>query len=223
MGYTEPVAQQGKIAKRNIHPPISSGEGEGVVVGIVRERLSGGEVGIALDFTGAPVPGRRFSADAGWVAVGTDVVRILFAQFKAAGPEIEHVVVLRLPFSGVRLFIHSMKRVSVAAHGYLEKVNNAPSPKVDRESLPDQTFTMDANIIIAGFSGREACMDLYHSSPQVKVALKRGSNEFRAEPIARVTLTTRLMIDIHDELAAKVAELPQDEHNEVVIEEEADE
>lgn len=213
------MAQQGKIAKRHVQPPISAGEGEGVVVGIVRERLSGGEVGtIALDFTGAPVPARRFSADAAWIAVGTDVVRILFAQFKAAGPEIEHVVVLRLPFAGVRLFIHSMKGVSKTAYDYLEKIHNAPSPQVDKNRLPDQTFTMDANIIIAGFSGREACMDLYHSSPQVKVALKRGSNEFRAEPIARVTLTTRLMMDLHDELASKVDSLPVDEHSEVEVE-----
>lgn len=223
MGYTQRVAQ-GKVAKRHIQPPISAGEGEGVVVGIVRERLSGGDVGtIALDFTGAPVPARRFSADAAWVSIGTDVVRILFGQFKAAGPEIEHVVVLRLPFSGVRLFIHSMKRVSETATDYLKRVNNAGSPEVDKKRLPDQTFTMDANIIIAGFSGREACMDLYHSSPQVKVALKRGSNEFRAEPIARVTLTTRLMMDIHDELKAKVAELPADEHDEILVEEETDE
>src|SRR5438093_7789356 len=83
----------GKLAKRQIHQPITSGEGEGVVVGVVRERLPGG-IGIALDFTGAPVPQRRFSADAAWIAFGSDMVRILFGQFRAAGPELEHVVVL---------------------------------------------------------------------------------------------------------------------------------
>ena len=167
------MAQQ-KIVKRQIHQPITSGEGEGVVVGVVKERLAGG-IGIALDFTGAPVPQRRFSADAAWIAFGTDMVRILFGQYKAAGPELEHVVVLRLPFSGVRFFVESMKGVAQTAHGYLARINNAASPAVDQKSIPDQTFTLDANIIISGFSGREACMDLYHSSPQVRVALKRGA------------------------------------------------
>ena len=115
-------------------------------------------------------------------------------------------------------FVESMKGVAQTAHGYLARINNAASPAVDQKSIPDQTFTLDANIIISGFSGREACMDLYHSSPQVRVALKRGASEFRAEPIARVTLTTQLMMDIHDELAAKVDTLPTEEEQQGEVE-----
>lgn len=200
----------GKVAKRQSHQSITSGEGEGVVVGIVRERSPSG-LGITLDFTGAPVPHRRFSADAAWIAVGSDMVRVLFGQFRAAGPELEHVVVLRLPFLGVRTFVESMKGVSESAHGYLARVDSTPSPSVDRKNIPDQTFTLDANIIVAGFSGREACLDLYHSSPQVRVALKRGGSEFRAEPIARVTLTTQLMMELHDGLASGLASFPVEE------------
>ena len=84
------------------------------------------------------------------------------------------------------------------------------SPSVDKENLPDQTFTLDANILAAGLAGREACLDLYNSSPQVKVALQQGSNEFRAEPVARVQLTTRLLMDVYAELAASEKSLPLD-------------
>lgn len=176
---------------------------------MVREK-SAGTIGILLDFSTAPVPDRRFSADAAWVVVGNDLVRILFAQYKAAGPKIEHLVVVRVPFVGVRQFLHSMTSVAVTGRSILEKVGDKVSAPVDKENLPDQTFTLDANIIAAGLSGREACLDLYNSSPQVKVALKRGSNEFRAEPVARVLLTTRLLMDIHDELAASEKSLPED-------------
>jgi hypothetical protein len=176
---------------------------------MVREKIPGG-VGIQLDFSTVPVPERRFSADAAWLVFGVDVVRILFAQYKAAGPQIEHLVVLRVPFIAVRHFLQSMASITEMGLDFLERVGDTVSPPVDKNPLPDQTFTLDANILIAGYSGREACLDLYNSSPQVKMALKQGSNEFRAEPVARVLLTTRLLMDIHGELAAKTDSLPAD-------------
>lgn len=188
-----------------------------MVVGVVRNRTADG-FGIQLDLSDAPVPERRFSADGAWVTVGPDFARVLFAQFKGAGPEVEHVVVMRLSFHAARLFLQSMTDVAKSAHSYLVTLKNSSSPRVDQRSIPNQTFTLDANIIVAGYSGREACMDLYYSSPQVKVALRRGGNELRAEPVARVLLTTRLLIDIHDELKSKMATLPKDEGEEMMVE-----
>ena len=176
---------------------------------MVRKEVAGG-VSVALDFTSAPVPDRRFSADAAWVVLGSDLVRILFAQYRAAGPQVEHVVVVRVPFTAVRYFVSSMESVGPQGKEYLARVKNPPSPEVDKDKLPEQTFTLDANIMVAGFSDREACIDLYNSSAQAKVALKQGSGEFRAEPIARVFLTTRLLIDLFDELSAMVSKLPAD-------------
>lgn len=196
--------------KRQLHQVVTTRAGEGAVIGIVREKLGGG-VGISLDLSSAPVPDRRFSADAAWIVFGIDLVRILFAQYKVAGPQIEHLVVLRVPFIAVRQFLHSMAGgVAETGHRFLESVGDKTSPPVDKSSIPDQTFTLDSNIIVAGLSGREACLDLYNSSPQVKLALKMGSNEFRAEPVARVQLTTRLLMDIYDELSAKADSLPSD-------------
>lgn len=197
-------------AKRQLHQVLTTRAGEGAVIGMVREKLAGG-VGISLDLSSAPVPDRRFSADAAWIVFGIDLVRILFAQYKVAGPQIEHLVVLRVPFVGVRQFLQSMTGgVAETGRGFLESVGDNTSAPVDKNSIPDQTFTLDANIIVAGLSGREACMDLYNSSPQVKLALKMGSNEFRAEPVARVLLTTRLLMDIYGELSAKENSLPAD-------------
>jgi hypothetical protein len=124
-----------------------------------------------------------------------------------------------MPFAGVRMFLESMRGVSRTGHDYLTKINNPPSPKVDRASAESsQSFTLDANIIIAGYSGREACMDLYHSSAQARMAVKRGSNEYRAEPVVRVTLTTKLLMEIHDELAAIATTMPQDDTEEIEVE-----
>lgn len=197
---------------------LAGKESEGVVIGVVRNRTADG-YGVQLDLSNAPVPERRFSADGGWVVPGTDIIRIVFAQYKGVGPEVEHYVVLRVSFDGVRMFVQSMKSVSETGHAFLEKIGNPPSPEIDRKSISAQSFTLDANIIIAGYSGREACMDLYYSSPQVKVALRRGGNEYRAEPVARVMLTTRLLLDIYQELALTIQTLPaDDEQIEVEVE-----
>ena len=208
---------QGKLAKRTFHQAVTNREGEGVVVGLVRQRSSTG-YGIALDFTSAPVPERRFSADTAWIAFAPDMVRILFGQFKGAGPDLEHVVVVRMSFLAARFFLDSMKGVSRTGHDYLSKINDSQPLADPPRNLPAQTFTLDANIIIAGFSGREACMDLYYSSPHVKVALQRGANEYRADPVARVMLTTRLMMNIHDELASKRSTFPSDESDAYEVE-----
>lgn len=200
-------------------------ESEGPVIGVAKKTASGTAIGI--DFSGAPVPDRRFPADGAWVAVGDDMVRIVFAQFRAAGPEIEHIVTVRVSFEGARHFLKTMESVAQGseesvietARKHLAKIKAAPSPKIDRKSTAKQSFTLDANILIAGFSNREACLDLYQSSPQVKLAILRGSTEFRAEPVARVTLTTRLLTELFEELSA--ASIPtdgQDDGVEVEIE-----
>jgi len=148
-------------------------------------------------------------------------VRVFFAQYKAAGPKVEHVVVMRMSYDSVHFFLKSMEASVVKTGGaFLAQIQHPSSPPVDRDSVPNQTFTLDANIIVAGYSGREACMDLYYSSPQVKVALKRGGNEFRAEPVARVMLTTRLLIDIYEELAAKTPTISTGETVEVEVQDE---
>lgn len=196
------------------HHPIQAltRPGEGVVVGMVRDRSSAsGTIYYRLDFRNTPVPDRKFAADAAWVEVNADMVRVMFGQFLLSGPKLEHVVVLRLPFTAARQFIRSMKAgLAEMARSHLTKYSAPESPSVNRTDLPNRTFTLDANIVLAGFSGREACFDLYHTSPHVIVALIGGADEYRAEPVARVILTTRLMLDIYDQLLAKHDELPAD-------------
>jgi hypothetical protein len=139
------------------------------------------------------------------------MVRIMFGQYLLSGPKLEHLIVLRLPFTAARQFARSMREgVAEKARNHLTKYMAPPSPPANRTDLPKQTFTLDANIVLAGFSGREACFDLYHTSPHVIVALMGGADDYRAEPVARVILTTRLMLDIYEELEASQGSLPAD-------------
>jgi hypothetical protein len=185
--------------------------GEGVVMGHVAHVEPGSNV-VSLDLSGAPVPDRRFGADAARVAVGTDVVRILFGQFRGAGPHFEHVVVVKVPYTAASNFLRSLQgEVSEVANGFLTRYKVAPAPRFDDKELPSQTFTLDANILIVGVTGREACIDLYHVSPHVFKVLQRGGREFRGEPVARVILTTRLVMDIADFLRVNLPKRPEEE------------
>jgi hypothetical protein len=121
------------------------------------------------------------------------------------------LVVLRLPFTAARQFMRSVQlALYEKASTHLAKYRAPASPNADRDNVPNQTFTLDANIVLAGFSGREACFDLYHTSPHVIMSLIEGGTEYRAEPVARVILTTRLMLDIYEELQSHRSAIPAD-------------
>lgn len=198
--------------KRELTQPITL-RGEGVRIATKHQQLirGGAVVGAAtLDFTGAQVPDRRFSADAGSVEVGSDVARILFAQANALGDKYEHLVVVKISFGGVYSFLRSMKEVAATGHDYIDKFKLSSPPAFDRQRAPSQSYALDANIIITGLHGRESVMDFYHASPHVMRALKSGG-DFYAEPVVRVVLTTNLMMNIYDRLAEKKASMPADE------------
>jgi hypothetical protein len=103
-----------------------------------------------------------------------------------------------------------MGEVAALGRDYLNRFNVPPAREWEKKAMTGQTFSLDANVIIAGFSAREGCLDFYHASPHVIRALLKGG-DFYAEPIVRVMLTTRLLMHIHDLLEEKKATMPFDE------------
>ena len=72
---------------------------------------------------------------------------------------------------------------------------------------------MDANVVAVAFSGREACMDFYYTSPQVIAAVQKGG-EFQSSPQVRVILTSRQLMAVYDELLKQKNSIPLDVVNE---------
>lgn len=191
--------------------------GEGVQITTVRTPVtdSSGATrnAISIDLSTAQVPDRRYAADGVKVAIDRDMARIFFVQRKPFGDELQSILLIRVSFLGARQFLRAMEGVTREARQYLTKFHIEPSGAVDIKNAPNQTVMLDANIVAAGFSAREACMDFYHVSPQALLAIRNGADMY-AEPVVRVILTTANLLSIYDNLDAAKASLPADEMEE---------
>jgi hypothetical protein len=78
-----------------------------------------------------------------------------------------------------------------------------------REDVPGQTVPFAANIVTAGFTGGDACMDYYYASP-FSFQIAQAGGEFQAEPVVRVNLPTPLMIALYEKLFEIKDSLPRD-------------
>jgi len=139
-----------------------------------------------------------------------DVARLYLVQKKAIGAGLQSILLVRIPYLGIRQFMKSMPTVAANAREYLTRVGSKPPKEIDKTDAPNQTFTVDANIVAVAFSGREACIDLYHASPYVIHGLKSGG-DFYAEPVARINLGTQVLLDIYDTIDRNSHLIPADE------------
>jgi hypothetical protein len=105
-----------------------------------------------------------------------------------------------------------MNGVAKTAGEYMDrhKVSKSSLLELKNQTEPTQTATVEANIVAAGFTGREACIDFYHSSSFAMHGFGI-TGKFFAEPTVRVTLALPLLMAIHDWLSSHRSELPADE------------
>jgi hypothetical protein len=190
--------------------------GEGVVMGIVRHDkvASGGVVSqtVSVDFSSAQVPDRRYAADVGAIVMSDNMVRLIFGQTNPIGKGLTTLLVIHIPYQAARTFLDSMGDLVELAHEYMKKfkVGESSLLELKNQEKPEQIATVESNIILAAFSGREACMDFYHSSPFARKGFGI-SGKFFAEPTVRVTLGLPLLMAIYDWLKSHKGKLPADE------------
>ena len=184
---------------------------EGVAIDIIRHPMREGAKSqqISMDMSSAPVPDRRYPADVASVLVSDDMVRLLFGQRKLTGTGLLSVLVINISFWGVRQFLSSMVGVAKTGRTHMEEHRIPAAQLFQVKEEPNQTVPLAANIIAAAYAGREACMDFYHASSFSMRGLGLGAGFF-AEPVVRITLTTPLLLAIHDGLEAKKDRLPDD-------------
>lgn len=188
--------------------------GEGVAMGVVYQKNVDGTKAQAfsIDISNAQVPDRRYAAEVGAIVMSDNMVRLLFGQTKPIGKGLSSMLVIHIPYRGARAFMDSMSALVGLAREYMKSYGVKDSSLLDLKSQeePAQTATVESNIIVAAFSGREACMDFYHSSP-FAIHGVGVTGKFFAEPTVRVTLGLPLMMAIYDWLESHKGELPADD------------
>jgi hypothetical protein len=207
------MAKHDKIAE--ITPRIR--EGEGVVVTTARRMVPRPDgttsYEMAVDMGDAPVPERRYVADIASVSYRDGTVYLVFGQRKLVGRGLRTMVVLTMSSLGVLNFLKACEGIPS------EVLNKFVSPNLmlktdELEEEPSQVVDLAANIIVAGFSGREACFDFYFVSPYVLGQLAQGG-KFAVDPVVRVILQSGLASAIVKSLQAFKDQFPNDEIDQV--------
>jgi hypothetical protein len=162
-----------------------------------------------VDMGDAPVPERRYVADIASVSYRDGTVYLVFGQRKLVGRGLRTMVVLTMSSLGVLNFLKACEGIPS------EVLNKFVSPNLvlkpdDFEEEPSQVVDLAANLIVAGFSGREACFDFYFVSPYVLGQLAQGG-KFAVDPVVRVILQSGLASAIVKSLQAFKEQFPNDE------------
>lgn len=159
----------------------------------------------------APVPERRYVADATLAVKTEDHVQIIFGQFKVGGRDLRSMVVIKMSFDAVRAFLNSCVQFTPSLRAAVEHggVHVPPCLVAPREE-PSQAVVLAANLIAAAFSGREAALDLYNSSPFAVRALRKDGTQLALDPVLRIDLSIGALMSMMEQLGVVGSDLPPD-------------
>lgn len=192
---------------------ITDRPGEGAHVGITsKQTISvGGTTGMsyAVDMSSSPVPDRRYVADVASVVQDSDMVQLIFGQRTLGNHKLRSLVVIHMPGAAILGMLRGAEELLTAIDTFIAKFNVQEVILTDIGEEPSQTVALQASIAVASFSGRDACIDFYYSSPFVIWQVTKGGR-FAVEPIVRVMLPTNLWRAVCAKCESIKATLPND-------------
>jgi hypothetical protein len=168
---------------------------------------SGRSAGLmTVNISSAPVPERRYVAEVCSVTYEKETVKLWFGQPKHNSNKLRTLLVIHMSPSSVRHFIDSIRAVKNPTYEELAQDNHfQKEPLSTLEDEPDQTVAFAANFILAGMSGREACLDFFHASAFAISAVVHTS-KLALDAVVRVDLRSSLALGLFQELGRLVAE-----------------
>lgn len=199
-----------KSSKSQRHPGLVTRPNEGVGnIDVIRNivPMSDGTstTVVEISLANAPVPDRRYVADAATVIFSKGTVKLVFAQ-ETITETLRSMLIIQMSTAGVRQFLSSLKKMNNTDFDTLVKSLNIEHEELfTPENEPEQTVALAANMVATAISGNEACLDFYSASAFVMANLAT-SNKVPVDPVVRVDLRTSLMV-------ALVEKLRELEHN----------
>lgn len=192
-------------------------DGEGIVIESARKLIplpdGSNRFELTLELGNAPVPEREYPADAASVLYKDENVYLLFAQRKQV-PEkdadsLRNLLIVSMSTHGVLIFLRSCRDLAPGLRKFAAERNLARGLTEIKEE-PGQTVAVAANMILAAYSGREACLDMYMASPFVLSQIGKNG-KFAVRPVVRIILSTSLALAIFDALEKLKDQFPKDE------------
>ena len=190
-------------------PQQRHGEGVSLDMQISAATSVHGQAGTVLvgSLASLPVPDRRYSADTCSVSYVNETVYVLFGQLRLFGHGLRTMLAVKMTPASVKIYMNSLgggpSMESVAA-----PLGIAAEALLELDEEPSETVTLAANIVMAGISGREGCMDFYYASPFSKNVAAQAK-KLAVDPVVRVDVRTSLVLGLNDKLAQIIEGLPQ--------------
>jgi hypothetical protein len=203
--------QQGAIS-RALTRPLRPGEYATLPVSRRVTAQPGGTslVELSIDLQNAPVPERRYCADAVLVRRTADAVQVIFGQTKVAVSHLQSMVVIKMSFDATRSLLGTFADFSPRLRTFVEtnSVHKSDTLQIPEEE-PSQTVVMSANIAAIAYVGREGCIDFYHASPFAFRALGPDGTQLPIDPVVRVEVATGSLLSMVEQLEILQDELPE--------------
>lgn len=188
---------------------VNTGRSEGFPVALSPVAQSDGSVTFGVDIGSAPVPSKRYAADACEVDLKDGNLRMIFAQRGIGDEPFESALVIKLNPLAARNLIESvgdMDNPTVAE--IAEKIGEERRP-LERVARARQMVSVVANFVTVAVAGFETCVDFYHASAfSIRAIDAKKKTHLGLEPVVRVDITTGLFMAIQDALEALAPQLP---------------
>jgi hypothetical protein len=164
---------------------------------------------VSIDLNEAPIPERRYVADAAWVDQRDDIIRFIFGQRALTGEKLRSVVVVNVYPEVIRGLMGRSAEFLQKIHEFLERNSLSAPANGSLPEEPAQTVALSANMMSITFAGREAEWDFFHLPPSGmrKIA---DSADLVVDPVVRIDLATRLVAGILQALERLLPALPQE-------------
>jgi hypothetical protein len=170
---------------------------------------------LSADLSSVPVPAKRYSADVAFVGYDRETVKILFGQEKfGAGGRLRTLLIIKMTPAAVMRHLEQVDGAEPSFPSVAERIGVIAEDLPQFANEPRETVTFDANMILAAFTGREACSDFYHASP-FSVSVGRESKKLALDPVVRVDMRTSLMFGVIAALRKLMDELPAELKEEI--------
>lgn len=206
----------GRTNRQQPVPKQRAGEGVCVDFNAVPVTSVGGSntQTFTADLGGLPVPDRRYSADQAFIDYRDETFFVMFGQDRLDRRGLRNLLAVKMTPAAVDQFLQTLTHPAKGALSDKSLEDVAASGGIEHSSLgsfneePGDAVTLNANIVLAALSGREACMDFYYASPFSKAAMFK-SHQLAVDPIVRVDLRTSLLLGLIDEFRNRLTVLPE--------------
>lgn len=156
------------------------------------------EVSLAFELEQAPVPNRRYFADRAWVTSSPNGCRLLFGQERVDGEHLRSLIIISMTTDAVRNFARTLERFLPNVANYVAATGRDSDGYREITEEPPQTVSIRATAIACAHAADEGCMDFFQISPW---SVHRMGDQIGIEPMARIDLSTALMLRVITDLA----------------------